>query len=71
MLNTVVKNPRSVVNFIVLVAKQYLYAQRCLKLPVNVIEFKAKIKFYKDAELYIARKNNHVNKHLNKWSLFC
>ena len=43
MLNKVVKNRKSVKNFICLVTKQYLYAQRCLKLPTNFQELKARI----------------------------
>ena len=67
MFNCVIDSPVHIINFIILITKQYLYAQRCLKLPANFIELKARINMLKNTEYYIAKKNNNVTKHLAKW----
>ena len=58
---------KNVKNLITLITKQYIYAQRCLKRPLNFCELKTKILNQKNVELYIAKKNNQLVKHLAKW----
>ena len=67
VFNKVVRNRRNIKNFICLVCKQYIYAQRCLKKPLNFHELRAKVLQYKNIELYIAKKNGHIKKYEKKW----
>ena len=68
LLNSVVKEPRGhIINFITVVVKTYIYGQRCKGLPLNGVELKCYIKSLESSELYIAKKNNHTEKHYRKW----
>ena len=49
-----VTNGDKIGNFVMLVAKQYLYSQRCLKKPISKQQFKDKIESYRRYELYYA-----------------
>ena len=63
-------HPKSghIVNFIVLVAKFYIYQSKCEgKLP-TVDGVTRDIKFYRKAEFTIALNNDKSNKHYSKWS---
>ena len=57
----------NVKNFLCLVTKQYIYAQRCLGKMPNYNELIAKIRQIKNMERYIAIKNNKLRKHQQKW----
>ena len=69
LFNKVNCNKYHVANFICLVAKQYVYRQRCLKRQINVFELKGKIKLIENTEKYIAIKNNRLAVHNKKWKL--
>ena len=58
---------KHVINTIGLFLKQYIYRQRCLKMPLNFTEFKKYINKIKNIERYIAIKNEKLSCHIRKW----
>ena len=58
---------KNVKNSICLMAKQYIYRQRCLKKEISYNEFKYIVYETKNIEKYIATKNNMLSKHEKKW----
>ena len=71
IMNTVVKSKKHVVNFLVLIAKQYIYRQKCLKEALSFIGLKEIILSTENMEKYIATKNGKIGKHQKKWSSDC
>ena len=69
MMNTVHQNPNHVINFICLVTKQYIYAQKCLKRTLNKQELIEKINLFENIEKYNAIKSGKLTKHIRKWQL--
>ena len=69
LLNTVSENARSVLNFVCLVVKQYLYVKRCAKMLPDIHELRTKIRSLEKIEKYIAIKNNKLAKHCKKWEI--
>ena len=53
-------NQKSVVNFMCLIAKQFVYAKRCLKQKVNANEFERVVYLNKNIEKYQAVKDNKI-----------
>ena len=70
LLNSMHQKPQHVINFIFLVAKQYLYASRCLKQTPSTHALEARIEKYRNIEYYNAIKSNNVLRHLKKWNLY-
>ena len=66
-MNEVTTKKSSVVQFICVVTKQYIYSQRCLGKQLSFQEVKAKISKLKSIEKYIAVKNNKVDLYIKKW----
>ena len=58
-------------NVIGLVAKQYVYRQRCKNSQLNIYEYKAIMYQTQNAEKYYAVKNNKLSLHLKKWTSGC
>ena len=56
-------------NAVFILVKQYIYSCRCRNIPLNIHSLIANIKFYIQAEKYIAVKNNKLNYHTRKWSM--
>ena len=56
-------------NFICLIAKQYIYCQRCVRLDLNVQGLLRKINYIRNIEKYIAIKNNKLHVHQAKWCM--
>ena len=56
-----------VVNFVILLAKQYLYSKRCKGTRPIVREFRLTITRTKSIEKFIATKNSTLHKHISKW----
>ena len=54
-------------NLICLMAKQYIYRQRCLGRQIEPREFKFIVYDNRNMEKFIAMKNNKLNKHMRKW----
>ena len=59
--------PNDVKNFCCLILKQYIYRQRCLKQQLSFQELKTIIFNIRGIEKYIAKQNNRLTKHYNKW----
>ena len=57
----------SVINFLVLVTKQFIYRQRCQQKDINFPILKQIIMQIENVEKYIAVKNNRVQRHNAKW----
>ena len=68
--NTVDINPRSVVNLITLVVKQYLYRKRCASEPPKVEMVIQEINNIREIEYYLARRKGKLSIHYTKWSSF-
>ena len=56
-----------IINFIILSAKQYIYAMKCLRQQITVIGFTAKLFHYVMLEKSIAVRNNVLHKFETKW----
>ena len=65
--STVAQNKNSVINLLVLVVKQYIYRQRCLKETISFIGVKKLFQFIENTEKYIAIKNGKLEVHIKKW----
>ena len=50
-----------------LLGKYYIYSMRCQKSLPNLSDFIARTRHIYNIELYIARENNKLDKHLKKW----
>ena len=59
------------VNFILLVTRQYIYRQRCLKKKISFVALKNEILTLKKVEKYIALKNHKEKQYLRKWGEPC
>ena len=67
MLNTVHPAPSHVANFIVLLAKHYLYVSRCKKESLSVTVFYRLVNANRAYEKYKAIKDNKLSTHCDKW----
>ena len=67
LFNNVDVNPGSLVNCIVLIMKQMIYANRCLKKRITVQQLKEKIEFTRKVELYNTKQNNKCRIYYCKW----
>ena len=56
-------------NLICLLAKQFIYRQRCLKEELKYVIFEKEVQKIQNIEMYYAKKNNRTNKHVKKWQL--
>ena len=65
--NRIVPLKNHVVNFLCLLVKQTIYAQRCLKKTLDFPAIKGKIEQVERIERYIATKNSKMMKHEKKW----
>ena len=68
VFNTIILPKNHIGNFVCLVAKQYIYASRCLGNQLMFPGFKSKIKLLENIEKYIAVKNNRLSTHSKKWA---
>ena len=67
ILNTVHKDKKNVLNYICLIAKQYVYRQRCLKKVPNPKEFVSMVRNMKNIEKYYAVKDNKLAQFYKRW----
>ena len=67
MFNTVYRNRSNIVNLIILIAKQYIYATRCLQSNLNILVFKALVKQIRNVEKFNAMRNDKMDKFAFKW----
>ena len=61
---------KNLVNTIILIAKQYIYATKCLKRKLNFAEIMFKVNEYRTIELVSAIKANKKKIHQLKWSMY-
>ena len=67
LFNRVEKNQNSVVNFLCLIVKQYIYRQKCQSKWMHFQEVQGSFRKLESIEKYIAQKNNRLSKHALKW----
>ena len=67
LLNQAHSKQQNVVNFIILVAKQYIYSTKCVGGSLSCNSLKFKVNSIKQMEKYIAIKNQNVDKFVKKW----
>ena len=67
LFNEIVQPKRHVANFLCLVTKQYIYAQKCLKLELNFGGLVFRFKQIENVEKYVAIKNEKLSIHQKKW----
>ena len=65
--NLIHANPAHIANFVVLLAKQYMYAARCQQQEIVKSVFEDKVRMCQKLEFKIAIKNDKLNKHIKKW----
>ena len=70
ILNNSKRYQKQLINIIVLIVKQYLYAQRYFKKKPNFQQLICKIIYCKKIEEYIAKRNGRLKKHKAKWQAF-
>ena len=58
------------VNTIVLIAKQYIYATKCLEKQLSFFQLSSKINQVREIEKYIAKKNNTMSKFQARWQIY-
>lgn len=68
MFSLVHPNPSSVINFLVTVAKQFIYKSRCLRTPLNPRLLISEIEEIYRMELNIATRRSRLRQHIGKWS---
>ena len=68
IMNTVHPKPNHVINYMCLVTKQYIYAQKCKGKTLHIEELTSRINLYEKIEKYNAVKNGNLTKHVKKWS---
>ena len=69
--NVVTTDVAHIANFFVLVAKQYIFACKCLTTIPSIDELTQKIKWLYKIEKYNAIKTNTLSKHQKKWHNIC
>ena len=67
LFNKVCKNPESIENFLLLVAKTTMYANRCLKKTTTKDGLRQKFLEYKNIEHYNAMKTGKIRIYYKKW----
>ena len=68
LMNTFHRDAKHLANIIGLIAKQYIYRQRCYKKLPRLNECRNIILNVKNSERYIAAKNGKLSKHESKWN---
>lgn len=68
IFNMVHPKPAHVINFIVLITKQYIYRARCMLLQLNSTQLLREIEAIEKTERYIAKDKTKLRKHHEKWS---
>ena len=67
ILDSLCKNSKSVSNYLCVVTKQYIYAQRCMGLELSSTALINRFNYFKNIEKYIATKNSNLGKFYSKW----
>ena len=67
-LNKVHPKPAHVINFLMLVVKQYIFAKKCLAKPIRFQEIIRKFKMEYEMEKFTATNTNKIKYHAIKWA---
>ena len=67
LLNNYKGANKFLVNFTLIVMKQYLYASQCLASQPNFMEFMTKLSYYCSVDKGIAYENNKIDEHYECW----
>ena len=67
IMNTIATPRRHIANFVCLIAKQFIYRQRCLKSSLSLQAFREQLNHVENIEKYIAIKNGKERIHYKKW----
>ena len=65
--NKLVEKPSNIANFVCLMAKQYIYRQRCFTKIIHFKQFESEVYLMRNMEKYIAVSRNNLSKHHAKW----
>ena len=65
--NSLHESPGHVINFVVLLVKQHIYACKCKGQPPELLSISRKIKFQQNLEKYNCKCRNELRKHVAKW----
>ena len=68
LFNLVIDNANSILNFVSVLLKQFLYVKRCTKECPRLPQFIAMVELYQNIEFSTARTKNTVDKHVRRWS---
>ena len=69
ILNELEERHASVVNFICLITKQYIYKQKCFRQHLSSVQLLRLISSIENTEKYIAIKNGKIALHTQKWGV--
>ena len=69
ILNDIKENANHIFNLIFLLAKHYVYVQRCKNEVLNKTQLQSKVFMYKRLEYYTALKAQKVMQHFAKWNI--
>lgn len=67
MFNTISKEPKNIINMIVLITKHYIYRTKCMEQVLNVFQLKECILWHYKMELLGAKINGKQGKCEAKW----
>ena len=70
MFNLVNPNPENLLNFIVLLGKQFIYKNKCLKNNLSLEEFIYTIDRVQLYEYFNAKMKGYLSKHCKKWFMY-
>lgn len=70
IFNTIVSDPRNLLNVLILIAKRHIYVSRCYQIKPNIGQFWLLVDQLCKIEEHIAYKNSNFNKHESKWLPF-
>lgn len=69
LFNSVMLKPSHIFNYVILIAKYYIYTCRCANRKPNFVGVKEKIESMYKVEEFIAKKENKWNRHVRKWNI--
>ena len=67
ILNNLRQDKGNITNFILLIAKSYIYSCKCTGNKLKIRELEMKIEKIRKYESFYAQRNNKVAKHCEKW----
>ena len=56
-----------IVNMLIIVLKQFIYAQKCFDVQPTFVDYISKLSYWYNVDKQIANDNNEYNKFVKKW----